>query len=162
MPTFKGNTVTLQGNPVKVGDTAPDFTALTTALEEVTLASYPGKKLISVVPSIDTGVCDTQTRAFNEKAASLGGTVLTVSNDLPFAQRRWCAASGLDNVIMLSDHRDQSFAKSYGVLMEELRLLARSVFVVNSAGKVQYVQYMEEMTEEVDFDAALEAFDAAN
>ncbi len=85
-----------------------------------------------------------------------------MSNDLPFAQRRWCAASGLDNVIMLSDHRDQSFAKSYGVLMEELRLLARSVFVVDSAGTVQYVQYMEEMTEEVDFDAALEAFDAAN
>lgn len=162
MPTFKGNTVTLQGNPVKVGDQAPNFIAVTTALEEMTLASYPGKKLISVVPSIDTGVCDAQTRAFNQKASDLGGTVLTVSNDLPFAQRRWCASAGLDNVVMLSDHRYHSFAESYGVLIEELRLLARSVFVVDSEGIVQYVQYMDEMTDEVDFEAALEAFKQAN
>ncbi|WP_214760146.1 thiol peroxidase [Exiguobacterium sp. s129] len=162
MPTFKGNNVTLQGNPVKVGDQAPDFRVLTTALEEVTLASYPGKKLISVIPSIDTGVCDAQTREFNEKASSLGGTVLTVSNDLPFAQRRWCSASGLDNVVTLSDHRDLSFAKAYGVLIEEMRLLARSVFVVDSNDVVQYVQYMDEMTDEVDFEAALKAFEQAN
>lgn len=162
MPTFKGNNITLQGNPVKVGDQAPDFAALTTSLEEVTLASYPGKKLISVIPSIDTGVCDAQTREFNEKASSLGGTVLTVSNDLPFAQRRWCSAAGIDNVVTLSDHRDLSFAKSFGVLIEELRLLARSVFVVDSKGTVQYVQYMDEMTDEVDFDSALAAFAAAN
>lgn len=162
MPTFKGNSVTLQGNPLQVGDQVPDFIALTTSLEEVTLARYPGKKLISVVPSIDTGVCDAQTRAFNQKAADLGGTVITVSNDLPFAQRRWCAAEGIDNVIMLSDHRYHSFANSYGVLIEELRLLARSVFVVDSEGIVQYVQYMDEMTDEVDFEAALEAFEQAN
>lgn len=162
MPTFKGNNVTLKGNPVKVGDQAPDFRVLTTTLEEVTLSSYPGKKLISVIPSIDTGVCDAQTREFNEKASSLGGTVLTISNDLPFAQRRWCAASGLDNVVTLSDHRDLSFAKAYGVLIEEMRLLARSVFVVDSNGIVQYVQYMDEMTDEVDFAAALEAFEQAN
>lgn len=162
MPTFKGNNVTLQGNPVEVGDKAPDFRALTTSLEEVTLESSPGKKLISVVPSIDTGVCDAQTREFNKKASSLGGTVLTVSNDLPFAQRRWCAASGLDNVVTLSDHRDLSFGKSYGVLIEEMRLLARSVFVVDSEGVVQYAQYMDEMTNEVDFEAALKAFEQAN
>ncbi|WP_214824792.1 thiol peroxidase [Exiguobacterium algae] len=162
MPTFKGNAVTLQGNPVKVGDQAPDFTALTTSLDEVTMDTYPGKKLISVVPSIDTGVCDAQTRAFNQKATDMGGTVLTVSNDLPFAQRRWCGAAGLDDVVMLSDHRYHSFAQSYGVLIEELRLLARSVFVVDSNGIIQYVQYMDEMTDEVDFDAALEAFKEAN
>lgn len=162
MPTFKGKSVTLQGNPIKVGDKAPEFKALTTALDEVSLETYPGKKLISVIPSIDTGVCDAQTREFNEKASSIGGTVLTISNDLPFAQRRWCSASGLENVVTLSDHRDLSFGKAYGVLIEEMRLLARSVFVVDSEGTVQYVQYMDEMTDEVDFKAALDAFKAAN
>jgi len=161
MATFKGNAITLQGNPVNIGDDAPDFVALTTTLEEVGLATYPGKLLISVIPSIDTGVCDTQTREFNEKAATLGGTILTVSNDLPFAQRRWCASSGIDNVVTLSDHRDLSFAKAYGVLIEEMRLLARSVFVLDSNHVVRYVQVMDEMTDEVDFAAALEAFEQA-
>lgn len=161
MPTFKGNPITLQGHKVQVGETAPDFKVITNDLEVVTLATYPGKKIISVVPSIDTGVCDAQTREFNQKLSALGGTVVTISVDLPFAQRRWCAASGIDNVVTLSDHRDLSFGHAYGVHIEELRLLMRSVFVINSANEIVYVQYMDEMTDAVDFEAALEAYQSA-
>ncbi len=158
MATFKGNPITLQGTAVQVGQTAPDFQVLANDLSPVTRDTYQGVRIISVVPSIDTGVCDAQTRKFNEEAAKIEGvTVMTISNDLPFAQRRWCASSGLDQVVTLSDHRDLSFGTQYGVAIEELRLLARSVFVLDSNNEITYVEYLEESTDEVNFEAALVA-----
>lgn len=158
--TFKNNPVTLLGNEIAVGDTAPDFTVLANDLSPVTLADTKGKiRLISVIPSIDTGVCATQTRKFNEEAASLGDDVriLTISCDLPFAQARWCAAEGIDAVQTLSDHRDLSFGEAFGVVMKELRLLARSVFVVDQNDKVMYVEYVSEGTNHPDYEKAIEA-----
>ncbi|WP_050182873.1 thiol peroxidase [Domibacillus robiginosus] len=162
--TFKENRITLIGNEVKTGNKAPDFTLLANDLSEVTLADTTGKvRIISVVPSIDTGVCDAQTRRFNEEAAKLENVdVLTVSADLPFAQSRWCAAAGLENIKTLSDHRDFSFAQNYGVGIEELRLLARSVFVLDSKDNVTYVEYVSEATNHPNYDAAIEAAKAAN
>lgn len=157
--TFKQDPITLLGSQVKKGEVAPDFAVLDNDLNEVNLSTYDGqKKLISVVPSIDTGVCDQQTRKFNEEASKEDGVVLTVSVDLPFAQKRWCASNGLDNVITLSDHKDLSFGKNYGVVMEELRLLARSVFVLDKNNKVVYTEIVSEGTDFPDFDAALEAY----
>jgi thiol peroxidase len=161
--TFKGNKMTLVGSEVKVGDKAPNFSVLANDLSAVTLEDSKGfKRLISVVPSIDTGVCDAQTRRFNEEASKLDNVkVITVSMDLPFAQKRWCAASGLENVQVVSDHRDASFGEAYGVLMQELRLLARSTFVVDSNDTVTYVEYVGEGTDHPDYDAAIEALKAA-
>ena len=157
--TFKQDPITLLGSQVKKGEIAPDFTVLDNDLNEVNLSTYDGqKKLISVVPSIDTGVCDQQTRKFNEEASQEDGVVLTVSVDLPFAQKRWCASNGLDNVITLSDHKDLSFGKNYGVVMEELRLLARSVFVLDKNNKVVYSEIVSEGTDFPDFESALEAY----
>ncbi|WP_243386048.1 thiol peroxidase [Bacillus kexueae] len=157
--TFKGNPVTLVGQEVKVGDKAPEFRVLANDLSEVTLADSKGQvRLISVVPSIDTGVCDAQTRRFNEEASKLGNVkVLTVSVDLPFAQKRWCGANGIENVEVLSDHRDVSFGEAYGVLISELRLLTRAVFVVNSNDEVTYVEYVSEATNHPNYEAAIEA-----
>ncbi|MGI6125912.1 MAG: thiol peroxidase [Planifilum sp.] len=157
--TFKGNPVTLVGNEVKVGDTAPDFTVLANDLSPVTLADSKGSvRIISVVPSLDTGVCDQQTRRFNEEAASLEGVrVLTISVDLPFAQKRWCGAAGVDRVQTLSDHRDLSFGTAYGVAIKELRLLARAVFVVDKDDKVVYAEYVPEVTQHPNYEAAIEA-----
>ncbi|OCS88338.1 thiol peroxidase [Caryophanon tenue] len=161
--TFKNNPVTLLGTEVKVGDKAPNFSILANDLSPVTLEDTAGKiRLISVVPSIDTGVCDQQTRKFNEAAAELGENVvvLTVSVDLPFAQKRWCAAAGIENVQTLSDHRELSFGQAYGVAIEELRLLARSIFVVDAEGTVTYVEYVSEATNHPDYDAAIAAVKA--
>jgi thioredoxin-dependent peroxiredoxin len=161
--TFKNGPVTLIGNEVKVGDNAPDFKVLANDLSEVTLKDVEGKiVLFSVVPSLDTGVCDQQTRKFNEVAAELGGNVVvyTVSMDLPFAQKRWCGAAGIENVVTVSDHRNASFGEAYGVLIEELRLLTRSIFVVDAAGKVAYVEYVPEATNHPDYDAAIVAVKA--
>ncbi|MGD7021411.1 thiol peroxidase [Rossellomorea vietnamensis] len=157
--TFKNNPVTLLGNEVKPGDAAPDFTVLANDLSEVSLNDTKGKvRLISVVPSIDTGVCDAQTRKFNEEAGTLENVeVLTVSADLPFAQRRWCGANGIENVQTLSDHRDMSFGEAYGVHIKEMRLLARAVFVVDSNDKVTHAEYVSEATNHPDYDAAIEA-----
>jgi len=133
---------------------------LASDLTERTVSSFRGKVLIlSVVPSLDTPVCDIQTRKFNEQAQALGSDVLvlTISMDLPFAQKRWCGASGLSQVLTLSDHRDASFGTAYGVLIQELRLLARSVFVVDKQGVIRYKQIVHEMTEEPDYEAALQA-----
>ncbi|MBU8905189.1 thiol peroxidase [Desertibacillus haloalkaliphilus] len=162
--TFKGNQVTLLGNEVSVGNQAPDFTVLANDLSPVTLADSKGQvRLISVVPSVDTGVCDAQTRRFNEEAAKLDNVkVLTVSVDLPFAQKRWCGAAGVENVETLSDHRELSFGKAYGVAIEELRLLTRAVFVVDSNDKVTYVEYVPEATDHPNYEAAVEAAKAAN
>lgn len=158
--TFKNDPVTLVGKEIKVGETAPDFTVLSNDLSPVTLADSKGKvRLISVVPSIDTGVCADQTRKFNEEAVSLGEdvNVLTISVDLPFAQKRWCGAEGIENVQTLSDHRDLSFGTAYGVAIEELRLLARAVIVVDKNDKVTYVEYVSEVTDHPDYEKALEA-----
>jgi len=157
--TFKNNPVTLVGDEVKVGEKAPHFTVLANDLSEVSLEDYKGQvKLISVIPSIDTGVCDAQTRRFNEEAAKLDNvTVLTVSMDLPFAQKRWCGANGIENVDTLSDHRDAYFGEAFGVLIKELRLLTRSVFVVNSEDEVVHAEYVPEATNHPDYDAAIEA-----
>lgn len=157
--TFKGNPVTLLGKEVRVGDQAPDFTVLANDLSPVTLTDSKGTvRLISVVPSLDTGVCDQQTRRFNEEAANLPGvSIITVSADLPFAQKRWCGAAGIDKVQTVSDHRDFSFAEAYGVGMKELRLLARAVFVVDKNDKVVYTEYVPEATTHPNYEAAIEA-----
>lgn len=157
--TFKENPVTLLGNEVKVGEKAPNFTVLANDLSPVTLENSKGSvRLISVVPSLDTGVCDAQTRRFNEAAAQLDNVkILTVSVDLPFAQKRWCGAAGIDKVQTLSDHRDLSFGKAYGLAIQELRLLARAVFVVDSNDTVVYVEYVSEATNHPNYEAAIEA-----
>jgi thiol peroxidase len=158
--TFKGNPLTLLGTELKVGDKVPDVTLLGNDLSPVRLSSYRGKVcVISVVPSLDTPVCDMQTRKFNEAAGSLGDNVavLTVSMDLPFAQARWCGAAGVEKVVTLSDHRNAAFGESAGLLIKELRLLARAVFVADQQGVIQYRQLVKEVTEEPDYKAALEA-----
>lgn len=162
--TFKGNPVTLLGNEVKVGDKAPNFTVLANDMSAVTLENTRGQvRLITSVPSIDTGVCDAETRRFNEESAKLDNVkILTVSVDLPFAQKRWCAAAGIENVQTLSDHRDLSFGEAYGVAIKELRLLARAVFVVDSSDTVTYVEYVSEATEHPNYEAAVEAAKKAN
>jgi len=157
--TFKNNPVTLIGNEVKVGEKAPNFSVLRNDLSVATLADYVGKvKIISVIPSIDTGVCDAQTRRFNEEASQLGDVqILTISVDLPFAQKRWCAAAGIENVEVLSDHRDLSFGEAYGVAISELRLLARAVFVIDSEDQVVYTEYVSEATDHPNYEAAIAA-----
>ncbi len=158
--TFKGNPLTLIGKEVKVGDVAPDFTALANDLSPISLSSFKGKPLIiSSVPSLDTPVCDMSTRRFNQEATALGSdvTILTISMDLPFAQARWCGAAGVQNIVTLSDHRDASFGMAYGLLIKELRLLARAVFVIDKNGKIQYLQLVPEVAQEPDYDGALDA-----
>ena len=158
--TFKGNPLTLIGPDIKIGDKAPNFQVIAKDLSPVTLDSSKGKiRLISVVPSLDTPVCDQQTRRFNEEAAKLPANVevLTVSADLPFAQARFCGAANIDRVKTLSDHRELSFGQAYGVLIKELKLLARSVFVVDGADRVQYVEIVKEVTNHPNYDAALAA-----
>lgn len=161
--TFKGNPLTLLGREVKVGDKAPDFKVVDTGLQAVTLADTAGATRIFVaVPSLDTPVCDLETRRFNEEAAKLGDVkVYVVSLDLPFAQKRWCGAAGVKNVQMLSDYQDRSFGENYGVLIKELKLLARSVFVVDKHDTVTYVEVVPEVTNEPNYDAALKAAQAA-
>lgn len=161
--TFKGNPVTLLGPEVKVGDVAPNFTVLANNLTPVTLDSSKGTvRIISVIPSLDTGVCDAQTRRFNEEASNVDGvTILTVSVDLPFAQTRWCGAAGIDKVQTLSDHRDLSFGLAYGLVVKELRLLARAVFVIDANDKVVYVEYVPAVGEHPNYEAAIEAAKAA-
>lgn len=158
--TFKGNPITLVGPELKAGDQAPDFTVSKNLLEQATLKDFAGKiKLISVVPSLDTGVCDAQTRRFNEEASALGDNVvvLTISADLPFAQERWCGAAGVDRVITLSDHKDMSFGQAYGVHIKEFRLDMRSIFVVDQNDKITYVEYLKEMAEHPNYEKAVAA-----
>lgn len=157
--TFKHNPVTLLGSEIRVGDTAPNFTVLSNDLEEVTLDDYEGKvKLISVVPSIDTGVCSEQTKRFNEEADEVANAhVLTISMDLPFAQKRWRESNDVQQLDILSDHRNGDFGEKYGVHIQELRLLARAIFVVDSNNTVTYVQYVNEVSNHPDYEKALEA-----
>lgn len=158
--TFKGNALTLLGAPVANGDKAPDFSLIANDLSARSLADYKGKVLIlSAVPSLDTGVCDMETRRFNQEAANLGDDVkiLTISCDLPFAQARWCGAAGVQAVETLSDHKDLSFGLGYGVVIKELRLLTRAVFVVDRTGTITYTQIVPEVTTEPDYAAAIAA-----
>ncbi len=158
--TIQGNPLTLLGEELKVGDQAPDFEVLDNDLSPVKLSSYKGKVcVISAVPSLDTPVCDMETRRFNEEAGRLGEDVaiLTISMDLPFAQKRWCGAAGVDKVTTLSDHRDASFGAAYGLLIKELRLLARCVFVVDREGIIRHIQLVKEVAEEPDYEAVLAA-----
>jgi len=162
--TLKGGPVTLLGPEIKAGQPAPDVELVANDLSTVQLSSYKGKVcVVLAVPSLDTPVCDTETRRFNEEAASLGDdvVVLAVSMDLPFAQARWCGAAGVDNVQTLSDHRDAAFGSSYGVLIKGLRLLTRAIFVVDKQGAVHYTELVKEVTTEPDYDAALAAIKEA-
>jgi len=158
--TMKGNPLTIVGTELAAGDSAPDVAVLDNDLNPVKLSSFKGKVcVLSAVPSLDTPICDMQTRKFNDEAGKLGDDVviLTISMDLPFAQKRWCGAAGVDKVATLSDHREAAFGEAYGVLIKELRLLARAIFVVDKQGTVQYLQLVKEVTEEPDYDAVLEA-----
>lgn len=158
--TMHGNPLTLIGEEIKTGDIAPDITVLDNDLSEVKLSSYRGKIcVISSVPSLDTPVCDIETRRFNQEAEGLGEDVviLTISMDLPFAQKRWCGSAGVDRVIILSDHRDASFGKAFGMLIKELRLLARGIFVIDREGVVRDVQIVKEVSEEPDYAAVIDA-----
>lgn len=160
--TFKSNPVTLVGKQVNVGDKTPQFIALANDLSEKSLSDYQGVRLICAVPSLDTGVCDAQTRRFNEEASNLDNvTVVTVSVDLPFAQKRWCGAAGLEQAVTLSDHRDLSFGEAFGVAIKELRLLARAVFVVDSNETIVYTEYVSEATNHPNYEKALEAAKSA-
>jgi thiol peroxidase len=158
--TFKGNPMTLMGAELKIGETAPEFRAVDTTLTPRGLGDYAGSiKIISAVPSLDTPVCDTETRRFNTEAANLPANVviLTVSMDLPFAQKRWCGAAGIDKVITLSDYQDRSFGLAYGVLIKELKLLTRAIFVVDNNNILRYIQIVPEVTSEPDYQAVLAA-----
>jgi thiol peroxidase len=157
--TFKGNPMTLVGEGRKVGDKAPDATLVANDLSEKKLSDFTGKVVIlSVVPSLDTGICDKQTRRFNEEAGKLGqAVVLTVSRDLPFAQKRWCGAAGVEKVQTLSDYRDRTFGTAYGLHIKELGLLARSVMVIDKGGTIRYQELVPEIAQEPNYDAALAA-----
>jgi thiol peroxidase len=158
--SMHGNPLTLIGKELSVGDSAPDLKLLDNDLNPIKLSSFQGKVcVISSVPSLDTPVCDMETRRFNEAAGQLGDDVviLTVSVDLPFAQKRWCGAAGVENVVTLSDHRDTVFGTAFGVLIKELRLLGRSIFILDRNGIIRYIQNVKELSEEPNYDAVLEA-----
>jgi len=158
--TMRGNPVVLLGNEIKVGDKAPDFVVVANDLKPVSLSDYGGKIcIISSVPSLDTPICEASTKRFNEEAARLGPDVaiLTISMDLPFAQKRWCAAEGIDRVQLVSDYQDRSFGKNYGLLIDELKLLARAVYVVDANDNVVYREIVPEVTSHPNYDAALDA-----
>jgi len=157
---FKGNPVILLGTALKAGDKAPEFMVVDTSLAPVRLSDFKGKiKIISSVPSLDTPVCDTETRRFNQEAANLPENIvlLTISMDLPFAQSRWCGAAGIDRVKTLSDYQERSFALAYGVLIKELKLLSRSIFVIDANEKIRYIQHVPEITTEPDYAAVISA-----
>lgn len=158
--TMKGSPLALLGNQVAIGQSAPDANLVANDLSNFQLGKLKGSRVIlSVVPSLDTPVCDIQTRRFNQEAAKLGvdTRVITISMDLPFAQKRWCAAADSTNILTLSDYRDAEFGKAYGVLVKELRLLARAVFIIDSKGIIRYKEIVNEITAEPDYAAALEA-----
>jgi thiol peroxidase len=157
--TMRGNPLTLVGPQLKAGDKAPDFATVDSGMKPVSLGDTGHKtRIFSVVPSLDTPVCDAQTKRFNEEAAKLNGVdIYTVSMDLPFAQKRFCNSFALDNVKMLSDHRDASFGQAYGTLIKELRILSRAIFVVGPDDKLKYVEYVPEVADHPNYEAALAA-----
>lgn len=155
--TFAGNPMDLSGKEIKVGDQAPDFTTVGNDLKPVSFSNYEGKvRIISVFPSLDTGVCALQNKRFNQEAAQNKDiSIISVSADLPFAQKRFCGAEGIDTAVTVSDHKDMDFGEKYGFVMEPLRLLARGVIVVDKDNKVKHVEYVSEVTTEPNYDAAL-------
>jgi len=155
--TLKGNPLTLIGPELKTGEKAPEFDVVDTGLQPVTLAKTSGKvRIFSVVPSLDTPVCDMQTKRFNDEAAKLSGVdIYTVSMDLPFAQKRWCGAFGVDNIKMVSDHRNGSFGEHYGTLIKELRIESRAIFVVDKGDVIRHVEYVKEVADHPHYDEAL-------
>lgn len=163
--TFKGNPMTLAGEAVTVGQQAPDFTLhyFQDGMQTITPGDLAGKPtLLSVVPSLDTGVCAMQTKKFNEKLAAMGDKInaVTVSLDLPFAMNRFCGAEGIENIKVGSDYQDRTFGNNWGTLIEELKILCRACFVLDSSGKVTHAEYVGEVTDEPDYDAALAALQA--
>jgi thiol peroxidase len=161
--TLQGNPMTILGPELKVGDKAPDFKAVNDSLKPVDLnATGNGVRIFSVVPSLDTPVCDMQTKRFNDESGKLGDVkIYTVSMDLPFAQKRWCGAMGVDHVAMISDHRDGSFGQAYGTLLKDLRIMSRAIFVVDKNNVIRYVEYVKEVADHPNYDAALAAARAA-
>jgi len=157
--TFQGNPITLKGTQVKVGDTAPDFTVVDNDLNPLKLSDTKGKRVFLTVPSIDTSVCDTEVRRFNQEATKLGEdvTIYTISMDLPFAQGRWCGGAGIDRVKTVSDYKDREFGNNYGVYINELGLLSRAVFIVDENNKVTYVEYCKDVINEPNYEEALRA-----
>ena len=157
--TLKGNPLTLLGPELKAGDAAPDFKLTDNSLKDVTLdATGHNVRIISVVPSLDTPVCDAQTKRFNEEAAKMPGVdILTVSMDLPFAQKRWCGAFNVDHVKMLSDHKDGSFGSNYGTLIKELRIESRAIFVLDKNNNIRHAEYVKEVADHPNYEAALSA-----
>ncbi len=161
--TFKGNPLTLLGEEVKVGDKAPDFKALDSGLQEVGLSAFKGKvKVIASVPSLDTPICDLEIKRFNDEASGLSKelAIIFISMDLPFAQNRFCQSYDIKKVKTLSDHREAIFGLNYGVLIKELRLLARAIFILDKTDTVRYVEYVREMSSHPDYDAVLKALKA--
>ena len=156
--TFKGSPLTVLGTPLKVGDKAPGFTLTATDMSDISSTSFAGKVLIlSVVPSVDTPTCSLQTKRFNKEASELGKdvSILTVSMDLPFAQKRWCGAEGVTNITLGSDFKYRKFGEAYGAFLKEWGLLARALFVVDKGGKIAYVQYVPEVSSEPEYEGAL-------
>jgi len=155
---MKGEPIVLVGHEVKVGDRAPDVELINTEMDSASLSSYFGKILVvSSVPSLDTPVCDLETRRFNDEAAKLGEDVqiVTVSMDLPFAQKRWCGAAGVERVVTLSDYRSGDFGDLYGVFIKDMHLLARAIFVLDRKATVRYIQLVPEIAQEPDYEAVL-------
>lgn len=158
--TFKGEEMTLLGPKLKDGEQAPEFSLLAQDLSEVKLSDSAGKiRLLSVVPSLDTGICAQQTKRFNDEIAKLPDSVViyTISADLPFAQKRFCGDNSIEKIQTLSDHRTMAFGDAYGTHIKELRLLSRSIFIINAEGRLEYVEYVKEVASHPDYDAALNA-----
>jgi thiol peroxidase len=160
---MRGNPLTLIGPALAAGDKAPDFKLVDNSLKDVTLADTGSQvRIISVVPSLDTPVCDAQTKRFNEEAAKLPGvSIISISMDLPFAQKRWCGAFGVDKIKMLSDHRDGNFGSSYGTLIKDLRIESRAIFVLDKSNVIRHVEYVKEVADHPNYDTALAAAKAA-
>lgn len=155
--TLRGNPMTLVGPELKTGDKAPDFEAVSDTLQPVNLEKTGnGVRIFSVVPSLDTPVCDAQTKRFNEEAGKLNGIdIYSISMDLPFAQKRWCGNFGIDNVKMISDHRSGSFGEQYGTLIKELRIESRAIFVVDKDNTIRHAEYVKEVADHPNYDSAL-------
>jgi thioredoxin-dependent peroxiredoxin len=161
--TLRGNPLTVLGPALKPGEKAPDFKAVDDSLKDVNLAGTgDGIRIFSVVPSLDTPVCDAQTKRFNEEAGKLPNvTMYSISMDLPFAQKRWCGAYGVDHVKMVSDHRDGSFGQAYGTLIKDLRIMSRAIFVIDKNNVIRHVEYVKEVADHHNYEAALSADRAA-
>jgi thioredoxin-dependent peroxiredoxin len=157
--TMRGNPLTLVGPELKPGDAAPDFSLVDGSLKPVSLKDTGNHvRIISVIPSLDTPVCDAQTKRFNEEAAKLPDVdIITVSMDLPFAQKRWCGAFGVDKVKMLSDHKEASFGSNYGTLIKDLRIESRAIFVLDGQNKIRHAEYVKEVADFPNYEAALSA-----